>query len=226
MKLRTSCFNKAIFRKDMTRFAPVGALYTLCLIAGLMLMAGDQNAYPYYFANSMVVCTQYMSVVNLCYGALMAALLFGDLYNGRMCNGLHAMPLRRQELFVTHIVSGLLYSLVPTAIMALISLPMLGKTIVVDAWKIGLYWWLGSNLQFVCCFGIAIFAALCAGNWLGMGIVYALIHFGSMLVYSLVDTFYTPPSAGCDDPHLAGVSAVPAPGDEQAVSRTGGYELS
>ena len=192
MKLRTSCFNKAIFRKDMTRFAPVGALYTLCLIAGLMLMAGDRNAYPYYFANSMVVSTQYMALVNLCYGALMAALLFGDLYNGRMCNGLHAMPLRRQELFTTHIVSGLLYSLVPTAIMALISLPMLGKTIVVDAWKIGLYWWLGSNLQFVCCFGIAIFAALCAGNWLGMGIVYAGIQFGSMLVYSLVDAFYTP----------------------------------
>ena len=192
MKLRTSCFNKAIFRKDLTRFAPVGALYTLCLIAGLMLMAGDRNAYPYYFANSMVVSTQYMALVNLCYGALMAALLFGDLYNGRMCNGLHAMPLRRQELFATHIVSGLLYSLVPTAIMALISLPMLGKTIVVDARKLGLYWWLGSNLQFVCCFGIAIFAALCAGNWLGMGIVYAGIQFGSMLVYSLVDAFYTP----------------------------------
>lgn len=192
MKLRTSCFNKAIFRKDLTRFAPVGALYTLCLLAGLMLMAGDKSAYPYYLANNISVSTSYMAGVNLCYGAVMAALLFGDLYNGRMCNGLHAMPLRRQELFVTHLAAGLLYSLVPTAIMALISLPLLGKTIVVGAWKMGLYWWLGCNLQFVCCFGIAVFAALCAGNWVGLGVVYAAIHFGSLLVHSLVENFYVP----------------------------------
>lgn len=192
MKLRTSCFNKAIFRKDMTRFAPVGALYTLCLLAGLMLMAGDKGAYPYYLANNISESTSYMAGVNLCYGAVMAALLFGDLYNGRMCNGLHAMPLRRQELFVTHLAAGLLYSLVPTAIMALISLPLLGRTIVVGAWEIGLYWWLGCNLQFVCCFGIAVFAALCAGNWLGLGVMYAAIHFGSQLVHSLVENFYVP----------------------------------
>lgn len=198
MKLRTSCFNRAIFRKDMTRFAPIGVLYTLCLIAGLMLMSGDDNAYPFWFANSMTVCIRYMSVINLVYGALMAALLFGDLYNGRMCNGLHAMPLRRQELFATHILSGLTYSLVPTAVMALISLPLLCRTIVENAWQLGLYWWLASNLQFVCFFGMAVFAAFCAGNWLGMGAVYAGLQFGSMLVYSLVDAFYTPMLSGVE----------------------------
>lgn len=192
MKLRTSCFNKAVFRKDLTRFAPVGVLYTLCLVAGLMLMSGDKNAFPFWFANSMAVCIQYMGAINLIYGALMAALLFGDLYNSRMCNGLHSMPLRRQELFATHIVSGLTYSLVPTAVMALISVPFLNRTIVENAWQLGFYWWLGTNLQFVCCFGIAVFAALCAGNWLGMGAVYAGIQGGAMLVYFLVDCFYAP----------------------------------
>lgn len=192
MKLRTSCFNKAIFRKDMTRFAPIGALYTLCLIAGLMLMSAPEDSYPFWIASRMTTSIQYMAIVNLAYGALMAALLFGDLYNSRMCNGLHAMPLRRQELFATHILSGLTYSFVPTAVMALISLPMLGRTIVENAWQISIYWWLASNLQFVCCFGIAVFAALCAGNWLGLGVVYAGIQGGSLLAYTLIDTFYTP----------------------------------
>lgn len=192
MKLRTSCFNKAVFRKDMTRFAPVGLLYTLCLIAGLMLMAGDKNAFPFWFANSMAVCTRYMGAVNLVYGPLMAALLFGDLYNSRMCNGIHSMPLRRQELFATHIAAGLTYSLVPTAIMTLISLPMLGRTIVTDAWQIGIYWWLATNLQYICCFGIAVCAAFCAGNWLGMGAVYLGIQGGAVMVYWLIECFYAP----------------------------------
>lgn len=191
MKLRTSCFNKAIFRKDLTRFAPVGVLYTLCLIAGLMLMAAPEDSYPFWIASRMTTCIQYMSIVNLFYGPLMAALLFGNLYNSRMCNGLHAMPLRRQELFVTHIASGLTYSCVPTAVMALISLPMMGRTIVENAWQISFYWWLASNLQFVCCFGIAVFAALCAGNWLGLGVVYAGIQGGSALATVLIDEFYT-----------------------------------
>ena len=192
MKLRTSCFNKAIFRKDMTRFAPVGALYTLCLIGGLTLMSASEDAYPFWIASRMTSCIQYMGLVNLLYGPLMAALLFGDLYNSRMCNGLHAMPLRRQELFATHIVSGLTYSLVPTAVMMLISLPMMTRTIVTNAWQISLYWWLATNLQFVCFFGFAVFAALCAGNWLGMAVVYAGLQGGTLLAYALIDAFYTP----------------------------------
>lgn len=192
MKSRTSCFNKAVFRKDMTRFAPIGVLYTLCLIAGLMLMSATEEDYPFWIASRMTSCIQFMSIVNLAYGPLMAALLFGDLYNSRMCNGLHAMPLRRWELFVTHILSGLTYSLVPTAVMMLISMPMLGRTIVASAWQISFFWWVATNLQFVCCFGLAVFAALCAGNWLGLGVVYAGLQGGSLLSYSLIDQFYTP----------------------------------
>lgn len=57
-------------------------------------------------------------------------LLFGDLYNSRMCNALHAMPMRRETLFLTNVVSGLLFSMIPTAVMALLSVPLLNATIV------------------------------------------------------------------------------------------------
>jgi uncharacterized membrane protein YfcA len=37
MKSRTSCFNSVLFRKNLTRFAPVWCLYTLCLLLGMFL---------------------------------------------------------------------------------------------------------------------------------------------------------------------------------------------
>ena len=38
MRSKTSCFNKTIFKKNLTRFAPVWCLYTLCLLLGLFLL--------------------------------------------------------------------------------------------------------------------------------------------------------------------------------------------
>lgn len=195
MKLRTSCFNGAVFRKNMTRFAPVGVMYTLCLIAGLVIIIGDEP-FPYWIADGMNRSVQYMSAVNLVYAPLLALLFFGDLYNSRMCNGLHAMPLRRQELFGANALSALVYSLVPTAVMALISLPMLSRTIVESGWQISVYWWIAVNLQFVCCFGIAVLCLFCAGNWYAMLALYAGCHSGAYLVFALVESFYTPMLTG------------------------------
>lgn len=202
MTSRTSCFNKSLFRKNLTRFAPVGLLYCLCLVGGLVLMYTDKGSYTkmYYFATSLAASMKLMAWVNLAYGALMAYLLFSDLYNSRMCNGLHALPLRRQDLFVTNVVTGLVYSLVPTALMTLLSLPLLSATAVKNAGFLALYWFAVANLQFICFFGMAIFSALCAGNLLGMAVVYGLLQGGAILCYCLVDVLYTPLLSGVHTP--------------------------
>lgn len=197
MKSRTSCFNKSLFRKNMTRFAPVGVLYTLCLMLGLtiLLTGGDRQ---YYFAANLISCIPMMAAVNLCFAPLMAQLLFGDLYNGRMCNGLHAMPVRREELFVTNLMSGLTFSLVPTALFALVTLPLLAGSIVAHSGMLALYWFVCSNLQFLCCFGIAVLATMCAGNRFGMLAVYAIIQFGAYFAGLVVETCYIPLITGVE----------------------------
>ena len=191
MKSRTSFFNKTVFRKNLTRFAPVMVLYTLCLLLGLVMMYAD-NSQKFWFASHMCQCIQFMALVNLFFGPLMAMLLFGDLFNSRMCNALHAMPLGREELFGTNILSGLVFSQIPTAIMALVSIPLLMNTCVTDAWQIALWWFLGANLEFVCYFGIAVFSVFCTGNRVGMAVVYAAINGGATLAYLIVDMIYTP----------------------------------
>lgn len=193
MQLRTSFFNPTVYKKNLTRFAPVWLLYTLCLILGMFLMYGNGgDAKNYWFASHMAEMVSVMGVINLVYALLTAQLLFGDLFNSRMCNALHAMPLRREGWFFTNIASGLTFSAVPTAIMCALSLPLLAGSIFEGAWKLSFYFFAGVNLQYLCYFGIAAFAVMVTGNRFAMAAGYGLVNFGACIVYWLIDTIYTP----------------------------------
>lgn len=178
----------------MTRFAPIWGVYLLCLLIGLglMYMESDRRIVNFWFASYMAQCIQVMGLVNLFFAPLVAMLLFGDLFNARMCNALHAMPLRRETLFATNVISGLLFSLAPTAVMALLSVPLLMGTVVHNAWQIAVLWFVGTNLEFVCYFGIAVFCIFCTGNRLGFAALYAVLNGGAFLAYAIVDMLYTP----------------------------------
>lgn len=193
MQSKRSCFNRAAFVKNITRFAPVLALYTLLLLIVLMAwsQAGDLNP-QYYFIHQVRGIFEWSAVINVAYACLMAQLLFGDLYNTRMCNALHALPLRRETWFVTNAVSGLVYSLIPTAVASLVLLPPLMKNIFVGAWKIALWYFLAANVEFICLFGIALFCAMVVGSRFTMVAGYGFINFGSGILYGLVNTIYTP----------------------------------
>lgn len=133
-----------------------------------------------------------MAPINLVYALVAAAVLFGDLYNTRMCYGLHALPMSRGSWFASHVLSGILFSLVPTAVMAVVALPMLAGTPVTNAWQLSLYWFAITNLQYLFFFGLAVLCALCAGNWLGLAALYGLVNFGAFIITALVEAFYTP----------------------------------
>ena len=193
MRSRTSCFNKTVYRKNLTRFAPVWGVYALALVVGILLLYGNGGtAKQFHFANHMTQLVGIMGYVNLLYAPLIAQLLFGDLYNSRMCNMLHAFPLRRESWFVTNVLSGLTFSVVPTGIMALISVPMLAGSVFEDAVSLSGWIFLASNLQFVCFFGMAAFAAQCVGNRFTMAAGYGLLNAGAVIAYWLIDTVYTP----------------------------------
>ena len=191
MRSKTSLFNLAVFKKDVTRLAPLWGLYLLCLILGMLSMYMN-NGQQYWFANRMAGNMNSMALVNLVYSILTAVLLFSDLFNSRMSGGLHAMPLRRETWFVTHALAGLAFSFVPTLVTSLVCVPLLENTCVVNAWAIAPLWLLVVNLQFVCLFGIALLCVQCAGNWLAAGMLHALINGGTYLCYAVVDLIYTP----------------------------------
>ncbi len=190
MKLKTSYFNPTAFQKNLTRFAPVWGLYTVCLFMGLFLMMN--SGMNYWFHANIADCIQFMPVVNLGYAIVCAQLLFGDLYNARMCNMLHALPIRREGWFVTHVVSGLAFSFGPTLAMTLAALALTPFSDMVNGWQIPLFWLLGTNLEFIFFFGVATLSALCVGSRFAQAVLYGIVNFIAVLAFFLADTLYTP----------------------------------
>ena len=211
MKLRISFCNKTLLRKNISRFAPIWGLYQISLLIGLglMYMEANNGIINFWFASYMAQCIQLMGLVNLFFAPAVASLLFGDLFSPRMCNALHAMPLRRETLFVTNVVSGLLFSLVPTAVMALLSIPLLLGTVVHNAWQIAILWFVGVNLEFVCFFGMAVFCIFCTGNRLGFTALYAVLNGGAFLIFAIVDMLYTPMLYGVITPDRVCIALTP-----------------
>ena len=194
MQLKTSFFNKTVYKKNLSRFAPVWGLYTLCLVMGVVLLyVNGGTMKQYHFANNYISDLLYITVaLNLIYALVVAQLLFGDLFNSRMCNMLHAFPIRRESWFVTNVMSGLTFSLVPTGLMALVSVPLLLDSLFENAVALAFWVFLASNLEFLCFFGMAAFAAMCTANRFTMAAGYGLLNAGALIAYWLVDTVYTP----------------------------------
>ena len=193
MRSKTSCFNKTVFRKNLLRFAPVWGGYTLCLVVGILILYGNGGTMKqFHFAQNMTELVEIMAVVNLLYAPIVAQLLFGDLYSSRMCNMLHAFPLKRESWFLAHVVSGLAFSLVPTLIMAVLATPLLADSLFEGAVSLGWWIFLASNLQFVCFFGMAVFCVMVVGNRFTMAAAYGLLNAGAAIAWWLIDTVYTP----------------------------------
>lgn len=184
MKSRTSFFNWCVLRKDLTRFAPLWVLYAVAEVLCLMTI---QLKDPAILAGDLVYVMGPVSIAHMGYAFLVAACLFGDLFDTRLCNGLHAMPIRREGWLLTHLVSGLLFALIPALAGGGFACVLLG-----EFYAMALLWQVVSLLQFVFFFGLAVFSAMCAGKRLGMAAIYAALNFLSMLVYWIGDLIYVP----------------------------------
>ena len=185
MKLRTSFFNGTLYRKNLTRFSPVWAIYSIILFLYFSVIAGLSTHYTRCLNGAdMAIC---MSVVNLIYAGVLGITLFGDLFNTRHCNMLHAFPLRRETIFFTNLASAFTFALVPNLIMALFSLPFMGS-----GWLVSVGWFLAGFLTFLFYMGCALLAVMLTGNRLGFLAVYVLMNFLSLLFLWFGKTIFMP----------------------------------
>lgn len=184
MKLKTSWINKTVFRKDILRYSPVWAFYTLFL---LLVLFGMVERSRCDLARNIVDILPAMTWINLFYGGICGIVLFADLFNNRLCNALHAFPLRREGWLTTHILSGLLFSLVPNLLVTGIGAFMLWEYAYLAP-----IWLAISTMQYLFFFGTAVLAATCAGNFLGTIAIYGITHFVTLFVSAIAELFYQP----------------------------------
>lgn len=185
MKSKTSFFNSSLLRKDIVRFAPAWVLYGAFLI---LVFSGSILSYDReYVAETLGDSIQVFSFLNLGYAMLCAQLLFGDLHNSRMCNALHALPVRRESWFLTHTVAGVLFALIPVGAAGLIFLAVLGKF-----WLAALLWMAAILLQYLFFFAVGALSMILTGNRFAALVVYAIVNFIAAIVLWLFYALYIP----------------------------------
>ena len=128
MKSKTSFFNRMVFKKNMTLYWPIWVCY---LLYGMVKVPGqlwsrlqqqtDMTAYArdYALYNSLRLEVDVAAIAIMAVVCGMA--LFGYLFTQKNAYMIHALPVTRGELYVTNMISGLCFLLIPQALVFLVT---------------------------------------------------------------------------------------------------------
>lgn len=176
----------AIYKKDIIRFLPLWVLYTVgVLLTMLSLVITKETTLG--VLNAVKSTIGPLSVVNLGYALVAAQLLFGELFDPRLCNALHAMPVTRDLRYTGHVLAGLSFGIVPNLLISLV------MTLVVGQWGLaGGLWLQAMILQYLFFFGAGVLSMYCTGNRIAAALVYGILNFGAMAVFWLADSILVP----------------------------------
>ena len=128
MRSATSYFNFTLLRKNFARFWPIWSLYGLFWLAVLPLNilsnrihwdGGMARSLPLNYLDGGPSAAVALTAL---FGLLCAMAVFSYLYASRSVGMLHALPLRREGLFLTNYLSGLLFLLLPNLAVFLLAL--------------------------------------------------------------------------------------------------------
>ena len=127
MRSATSYFNFTLFRKNLSRFWPIWGLYGLIWLVLLpigLLTDGDYLT----LARARLIPLQFLDGMSTAlflaagFGILCAMAVFSYLYSSRSVGLLHALPMRREGLFLTNYLSGLAFLVLPNLAVFFLSL--------------------------------------------------------------------------------------------------------
>ena len=187
MRSKTLCFNGTLFRKNLSRYWPLwglasfgGALFPLAMLVNLLHSGSDfwtplETTQAYYNVLSYGV-----PVISIVYAVLCAMAVWNYLYNARSVGLMHTLPIRREGLFVTNVLSGLVMMAIPYAVT--------GVLIVLVSFLYGgfepvgvLVTILGVAGESIFFFGLATFCTFIVGNVFMLPALYGLLNFLAVL---------------------------------------------
>ena len=133
MPSKTLFFNGTIFRKNLVRLWPIWSFYLLIwLFVMPVQLWGTMTAHTYGTPDTVTlgnIITMNIlrrgfvtgSSLIAVFGVLAAMGVFSYLYSGRSSTFFHALPIRREGLFLTQYVSGLSFLMIPNVVVFLAS---------------------------------------------------------------------------------------------------------
>ena len=197
MQSATSFFNRALFRKNLQRFWPLWAGYTLIWMLILPMVEFSELLLDGYHGAVNAFAT-YETILDISiYGGIAMAAIFGIFFamaefsyltNPRATQGVHQLPLRRETLYGTNYLSGLfcMCSSV-TAAYLLTGLVTAAAGVLVPVSLLQ-----GFAAALLACVFYYSFAVLCmifTGQILAAPVFYGILNFIAVLVELLLRAF-------------------------------------
>lgn len=184
-------FHPTLYRKNMTRFWPIWALYTaicfLTLTVPLLTQYG-RSGDTYGFGEEMLTAPQYFArfyvfqiipemapIFSFCFGILAAMAVFSYLFQSRSAGLIHALPVRREALFFTNYLSGLSFFALPLLAVFLLTLAL--EVFFGAVYFPGVFNWLFVNLfTGLFFYSFAVFCAMFTGHILALPAFYSILN--------------------------------------------------
>ncbi len=193
MTSRISCFDRAVFRRALKKTAPVWILYTLYeLLLPLRLFSFCQSLssgaedYTVQIEKTLLDYARLnASVVPFLLGGLLAWVLFSFLFRAGTAYFYAALPVRRETLFLTNYLTGVLLCAAPALLSSLL-LWAVGAIFGVPAFIPAMQVFAATLLGFVLFFSFAVLVCCVTGQMAAMPIVYLILNFTFYVLETIV----------------------------------------
>ena len=183
MRSVTSYFNRELLRGALQRTWPLWAAYTLIwlflLPVTLFIHLSDRH-----IVYSRPTLSYELLSTGLPSGAMMAAVfgiffamaMFAYLTNSRATNGMHAMPIRREGLFLTHYLAGLFCQVVTLLVSFALAALVTAAFGVFDGYAVGMGLLL-CVLLVLFFYSFGVLCMVCVGQILAGAVFYGILNF-------------------------------------------------
>ena len=183
MRSVTSYFNRELLRGALQRTWPLWAAYTLIwlllLPVTIFIRLSDRHIVysrpplSYELLNTGLPTGVMMAAV---FGIFFAMAMFAYLTNSRATNGMHAMPIRREGLFLTHYLAGLFCQVVTLLVSFALAALVTAAFGVFDGYAVGMGLLL-CVLLVLFFYSFGVLCMVCVGQILAGAVFYGILNF-------------------------------------------------
>lgn len=177
MKSKTSLFNKGVALNLLKRCWPLwtGYFVLLLLVTPAVLSGRVDRLAPGEMLNYTLLNTGADVVyISMAVGVLAAMAMFNYLYSTKSCGMMNMLPLRRETMFLTAFLTGLVPMLAADVLVMLITAVLYGGRLVY--FKTLLLWLAMAVMGNISFYGFAVFCAVLTGNLVVLPVLYLVLN--------------------------------------------------
>ncbi|MFR7758998.1 MAG: hypothetical protein ACLU3G_08010 [Christensenellales bacterium] len=185
MKSKISFFNAGIFKSMLKRFWPLWtayfAVWFMCLPLPLLVarLQGVKESAVTVVAAAMKTSVDASVVSGFLMGILAAMAVFGFLYNSRSCGMIASTPVRREAVFCSAYLAGVLPVLAANLFIAVLNWLFTLSSGIEGAciFKMNAILFAVNSMEFLIFFSIAAFIAMLTANIVALPVLYLIFNF-------------------------------------------------